>query len=90
MQLYLNNSGHRWINVDDKGNRDRVAVRNPQTGEVRRRAVKFWEAIGNFAVPSVVIKNKLEILMESGRTEGEWVVNNEENRAWKYQNKIKI
>ena len=80
MQLYLNNSGHRWVNVDDKGNRDRLTVRFPETCKTKRLAVKYWEAIGNFAVPYVRVSGKAMQLRQSMKCEGQWTVNNAVNR----------
>ena len=55
--LYLNNSGHRWINIDSKtGKREKVIVY--YMGKFQHRSVDLWEAIGNFAVPNVRIKGK--------------------------------
>lgn len=56
MTYYLNNSGHRWVNIDDKGRRERIPV-DLGTG-VKQRSVYYWEAIGNFAVPVIRVKGK--------------------------------
>lgn len=81
MQLYLNNSGHRWVNVDDKGNRDKLTVHFPETGVTKRLAVKYWEAIGNFAVPYVRVHGVVTQCMSSAKRDGQWVVNNTVNRG---------
>ena len=80
MTLYLNNSGHRWVHVDDKGNRDKLSVWFPESNTVKRLAVKYWEAIGNFAVPYVRQREKTIQLMPSIKKEGIWVPNTKENR----------
>lgn len=71
MQLYLNNSGSRWVNVDAQNKRDKVKFE--LNGKfIRSYAVKFWQAIGNFAVPVIVIKKKQISLVTSNRRDGEW------------------
>jgi len=81
MQLYLNNSGHRWVNiVGPNGERDKATVYFPKLNKTKRLAIKYWEAIGNFAVPYVRHCGKLIQLRESSKREGEWTENNEENR----------
>ena len=50
MTYYLNNSGHRWVNIEN-GRRDRIPVL--QNGVVKEKAIKYWEAVGNFSVPYV-------------------------------------
>lgn len=77
-QLYLNQSGHRWVNVDNKGKHDRVNIFFPETNTTKEYAVAYYEAIGNFAVGYVKIKSKMEQLMEY--KEGIYMVNNEVNR----------
>lgn len=82
MQLYLNNSGHRWVNiVGPKGERDKATVWFPKTGKTKRLAVKYWEAIGNFAVPYVRHCGRTIQLTDSRKREGVWVENTEENRG---------
>lgn len=79
MQLYLNQSGHRWVNIVGPNNqRDKLTVRH--NGKVRQYAVKYWEAIGNFAVPYIRIKGRTIQLRESSVAENQWTENNEENR----------
>ncbi len=80
MQLYLNNSGHRWVNVDKDGNRDKLNVLFPETGKVKLLAVRYWEAIGNFAVPYVRQGGKVIQLRESSKKVGHWTENNAKNR----------
>lgn len=80
MQLYLNNSGHRWVNVDDKGNRDKLTVYLQAENKTKRLAVKYWEAIGNFAVPYVRQKGKTIQLTDSRKREGAWIPNTTEDR----------
>lgn len=57
MTHFLNNNGSRWVNLLDNGNeRDRISVKvktSPWGDTYRQKAVKYWEAIGNFAVPYV-------------------------------------
>ncbi len=55
MQLYLNNSGHRWINLVDGNRRDRLTMEDGT-----QKSVKYWEAIGNWAVPHVRVRVKCE------------------------------
>ncbi len=56
--LYLNNSGSRWIHVDDKGNRDSITLETASGKEVTRK-VKYWESFGNFATACISYKGKL-------------------------------
>jgi hypothetical protein len=70
--LYLNNSGHRWINVDANGNRERIKFSH--NGEQFERSVIHWDAIGNFAVPTVNFKGKRVLLSDSSTDEG-WTIN---------------
>ena len=53
MQLYLNNTGHRWVN------RPNEAIRIKTQWGIIERMPKYWEAIGNFAVATVSISGKL-------------------------------
>lgn len=79
MTLYLNNSGHRWVNFNGK-NKEKLNVFFPETNSNKSLTVHHWEAIGNFAVPYVRQRGKQIQLMPSSKKEGFWVENNEENR----------
>lgn len=73
MILYLNNSGHRWVDILPNGKRNRVQIRHE--GKIVSRAVIYWEAIGNFAVPYVKLNGKLVQLSNNSREEGVWIKN---------------
>jgi hypothetical protein len=62
--LYLNNTGHRWVNVDNKGRRERVLVWDGEKASTR--AIDYFEAIGNFAVAFMRVKGKRVALRELG------------------------
>jgi hypothetical protein len=87
MQLYLNNSGSRWINTtDNKGTRDKVKL-EIDGKVVRSYAVKYWEAVGNFAVPVIIIRKKTLRLVTSNKIEGAWTTY--DNKYPYYQDSIK-
>ena len=83
-QLYLNNSGHRWVNVDEIGKRDTLKVWNPTKNKLENKSVKYWEAIGNFSVPYVRgRKDGKEIIVqmrENREREGCWEPNVSEKK----------
>jgi hypothetical protein len=80
--LYLNNSGHRWVNVGADGKHDRANVFFPESGETRSYSICYWEAIGSFAVPYVKIKGKRVQL--TNYNNHCYMVNSETNRDFKY------
>ena len=53
---YLNNSGHRWVNLID-GKRDKVTLQT-KSGKSITRSVEYWEAFGNFATARISYKGK--------------------------------
>ena len=55
---YLNNSGSRWVTMNREGNHDRISLLT-KTGKVITRAVKYWEAFGNFAIARISYKGKM-------------------------------
>jgi D-aminopeptidase len=69
--LYLNQSGHRWINVLPNGKRERINV--IINGIKTSRAVLYWQAIGNFAVPTVKIGGKRQLLCETNSSDNCWI-----------------
>jgi len=79
---YLNNSGSRWVNMDARGNREKVRVFFPETGTIKSYSIRYFEAIGNFAVAYIRIKGKTVQLMDW--RDGVFLVNNEANRKFKY------
>lgn len=85
--LFLNKSGHRWKNVSYAGKTQRLQVVFPDSGEIKSYALTYWEALGQFAIPFVRIKGRLEQLMEwkpDERGVALYAVNNERNRNLKY------
>lgn len=56
-QYYLNGSGHRWTNRDDNNKSEKILVNDGKVTKLR--AVRYWEACGNFAVPCVRIRGKI-------------------------------
>lgn len=85
--IFLNQSGHRWKNVSYAGKSERIHVLFPDTSERRTYALAYWEAIGNFCVPFVRIKGKLEQLMQwapDERGTALYAINNERNRDIKH------
>lgn len=78
MTLYLNNSGHRWVNLVDKNKRDRLTMEDGT-----QKSVKYWEAIGNFAVPHVRVRVKCE---KTGKSKEKIVVahpSNKKDGCWR-------
>lgn len=82
MTLYLNNTGHRWVNLETGANgrrnrRDRLTMEDGT-----QKSVKYWEAIGNFAVPHVRVrvkcqktgksKEKIVVAHPSSKKDGCW------------------
>jgi hypothetical protein len=49
--LYLNNSGHRWI-ILENGRRSTITLRTKSGASITRR-VKYYESFGNFAVAAI-------------------------------------
>lgn len=86
MTLYLNKSGHRWINITN-GKKEKINVYFPESKRVKSYTVFYWEALGNFAAPYVRIKGKVEQLTE-GLSEKEFIINNEKNTDWKRLNRL--
>lgn len=54
---YLNNTGHRWVNIDESGRREQRAFKTKSGKTVQRRVI-FYEAFGNFAVACISYKGK--------------------------------
>ncbi len=54
--LYLNNSGHRWINLTN-GKWDKITL-TTESGKEITRTVRYWEAFGNFATANISYKGK--------------------------------
>lgn len=59
---YLNNTGHRWVNRDENNRNERISFEWEGVRIVRR--VKFYEAMGNFAVANVTIGGKVRIVTD--------------------------
>lgn len=60
MMLYLNNTGHRWVILETGANGQRNRRDRLTMEDGTKKSVKFWEAIGNFAVPHVRVRVKCE------------------------------
>lgn len=85
--IFLNKSGHRWKQVSYGGKSQRLLVLDPSTGVCRSYACHYWEAIGNFAVPFVRIKGKVEQLTDWGTdSQGRalYAINSQQNRDIKW------
>lgn len=54
--LYLNNSGSRWINLEND-KKDMITLRTKE-GKAVTRTILFWESFGNFAVACISYKGK--------------------------------
>lgn len=82
--VYLNQTGHRWRNYID-GRPERITVLDPETGRETIRTVRYWHAIGNWAIPYVQIGGKTEQMMEWGDPiRAAWAINNQKNRDIKW------
>jgi hypothetical protein len=55
--LYLNNSGHRWITLDDQGRHEKITLETKDGEKVTRR-VNFWQSFGNFATANISYQGK--------------------------------
>lgn len=55
--LYLNNTGHRWILLDDFGKREKITLET-KSGKQITRSVNYWESFGNFATANISYKGK--------------------------------
>lgn len=53
---YLNNTGHRWVNLTN-GKRDKRTW-TTESGQLVTRTVIFYESFGNFAVCHISYKGK--------------------------------
>jgi hypothetical protein len=85
--IFLNQSGHRWTNRYLDGRSQRLLVLDPATGACREYALAYWEALGNFAIPFVRIKGRLEQLMQwspDDRGVARYAVNSQQNRDLKW------
>lgn len=54
---YLNNTGSRWVNLDNFGNKDKITLETV-TGKLVTRTCQFWEQWGNFAKCQITYKGK--------------------------------
>lgn len=54
---YLNNTGSRWVNMDDFGNKQLVTLET-KSGKLITRTVQFYEAFGLFVRPMMQITYK--------------------------------
>ena len=55
---YLNNSGSRWIVVDDKGRREQLEFTTDKGYRIKRRVVRY-EQFGNYAIAVISWRGKL-------------------------------
>lgn len=55
--LYLNNTGHRWIILDEFGKRKKITLET-KSGKAITRSVNYWEAFGNFATANISYRGK--------------------------------
>ena len=55
--LYLNNSGSRWIVLDDEGRHETITLLTKLGKEVTRR-VNYYAMFGNFATANISYKGK--------------------------------
>jgi hypothetical protein len=53
---YLNNSGSRWVHLDNN-KRDKITL-GTISGKSITRSVNFWESFGNHAVANISYKGK--------------------------------
>ena len=50
--FYLNNSGSRWVILDETGRREKRTFETKSGAKIERR-VNFYEAFGNFATANI-------------------------------------
>lgn len=55
--FYLNNTGSRWVILDETGRREQRTFETKSGAKVVRR-VNFYEAFGNFATCNITYKGK--------------------------------
>ena len=56
-QYYLNDSGSRWVNMDETGTKDFVTLKT-KSGKLVTRTVQFHEQFGNFSRMRITYKGK--------------------------------
>jgi hypothetical protein len=54
--FYLNNSGHKWVNLTN-GKKDKIVLKT-RSGELISRTVIYYESFGNFATCRISYKGK--------------------------------
>lgn len=54
--FYLNNSGHKWVNLTN-GKKDKITLYT-KTGQPVVRTVIYYEAFGNFGTARISYKGK--------------------------------
>jgi hypothetical protein len=54
--LYLNNSGHKWVNLTN-GKKDKIVLKT-RSGKLITRTVIYYESFGNFATCRISYKGK--------------------------------
>jgi hypothetical protein len=60
--LYLNNSGSRWIIIEN-GEKIKVSVLFPD-GHIEKRTCLYFESFGNFAVTCISLKGKKQTFFQ--------------------------
>ncbi len=62
---YLNNTGHRWVNIESESGRREMRNFKTTSGKTVQRRVIFYEAFGNFAVACISYKGKrIKVLLD--------------------------
>lgn len=63
--FYLNNSGSRWVVLDETGRRESITLKTKSGKEVVRRVI-FYESFGNFGSATISYKGKkISVLTDS-------------------------
>jgi hypothetical protein len=62
--FYLNNSGHKWVNLTN-GKKDKIVLKTI-SGQLITRTVIYYESFGNFATCRISYKGKkISVFMDT-------------------------
>jgi hypothetical protein len=62
--FYLNNSGHKWVNLTN-GKKDKIVLQT-KSGQLITRTVIYYESFGNFATCRISYKGKkISVFMDT-------------------------
>lgn len=94
-KLYQNDSGSRWIEVDQYGKKEKLAIYFPETKETKYITIAFVDRNGMFSNISIKIGGIVHSVMLRYSVETrdclgyrEFMIDNDANRKLKYKGKF--